>query len=312
MQLCLMIEGQEGVTWPGWLALARACEWPGVPALFRSDHYLNVDGRDDRGSLDAWGTICGLAAATSRLRLGTMVTPVTFRHPSVLAKLVTTADHITNGRVELGLGAGWHAREHEAYGFPFPAAGARSDLLADQLAALTGLWGEGPFSLAGRQVTLAEVDALPRPVQRPHPPIILGGAAGPRGARLAAAFADEYNTPEPTLEQVRQRRRAIEGACEAAARPMMRFSIMTGVIVEEHERALATRLSRVAALVGADPLRLRRDPPAGWIVGTLDDASEQLTAMREAGVDRIMCQQPDFENLDAVAFLGEVLAPLVA
>ena len=115
-----MIEGQEGVTWPQWVALARACEQHGIPSLFRSDHYMNLDGQHpERGSLDAWGTLCGLAAETSTLRLGTMVSPATFRHPSMLAKVVTTADHISGGRIDLGLGAGWHEREHEAYGFPF-------------------------------------------------------------------------------------------------------------------------------------------------------------------------------------------------
>ena len=121
MELCLMIEGQEGVSWDEWLALAQACEASGIPALFRSDHYLNLDGQHpERGALDAWGTICALAARTTTLRLGTMVSPASFRHPSVLAKLVTTADHVSAGRVELGLGAGWHEREHEAHGFPYP------------------------------------------------------------------------------------------------------------------------------------------------------------------------------------------------
>jgi alkanesulfonate monooxygenase SsuD/methylene tetrahydromethanopterin reductase-like flavin-dependent oxidoreductase (luciferase family) len=134
VDLCLMIEGQEGVSWPQWLALARACEEHGIPTLFRSDHYLNLDGHHpERGSLDAWGTLAALAAATSTLRLGTMVSPGTFRHPSVLAKLVTSADQISGGRIELGLGAGWHQREHEAYGFPFPSTPERMEILEEQL-----------------------------------------------------------------------------------------------------------------------------------------------------------------------------------
>src|ERR1700733_12282370 len=132
MQLCLMIEGQEGVGWSQWVALARACEQHGIPTLFRSDHYMNLDGKHpERGSLDAWATLNGLAAVTSKLRLGTMVSPATFRHPSELAKLVTTADHISDGRVELGLGAGWNEREHAAYGFPFPSLRARMDILEE-------------------------------------------------------------------------------------------------------------------------------------------------------------------------------------
>src|ERR1700733_10984351 len=141
MQLDLMIEGQEGVTWQQWLDIARACETQGITTLFRSDHYMNLDGQHpERGALDAWGTLCGLAAATSRLRLGTMVSPVTLRHPSLLAKLTVTADHISGGRVELGLGAGWHEREHAAYGFPFEPLRTRMDVLEEQLQIVLGTW----------------------------------------------------------------------------------------------------------------------------------------------------------------------------
>src|SRR5947209_1494011 len=139
MDLCLMIEGQEGVTWPDWRAIARACGQAGISTLFRSDHYLNLDGgHPERGSLDAWGTINALAVVTSTLRLGTLVSPATFRHPSSLAKLVVTADQISGGRVELGLGAGWHEREHAAHGFPFPDTRTRVDMLEEQLQVVLG------------------------------------------------------------------------------------------------------------------------------------------------------------------------------
>src|ERR1700736_3217893 len=173
MQLCLMIEGQEGVSWPQWVALARACEEHGIPALFRSDHYLNLNGQHpQRGSLDAWGTVNGLAAVTTNLRLGTLVSPATFRHPSLLAKLVTTADHISGGRIELGLGAGWHEREHQAYGFPFPPTRVRMELLEEQLQGVFGNWADGPFSFDGEHYTLRDLDAQPKPIQRPRPPLI--------------------------------------------------------------------------------------------------------------------------------------------
>src|SRR3954462_14992505 len=138
-----MIEGQEGVAWADWVALAQACEEHGVEALFRSDHYLSVDGRGERGSLDAWATIAALAAVTSTVRLGTLVSPTTFRHPSELAKVVVTADHVSGGRVELGLGTGWLEAEHRAYGFPFPPLGERMDRLDEQLAIVTGEWADG-------------------------------------------------------------------------------------------------------------------------------------------------------------------------
>src|ERR1017187_9636817 len=153
MDLCLMIEGQEGVTWRQWQALALACERHSIPALFRSDHYLDSV-HPERGSLDAWGTLDALAAVTSTLRLGTMVSPATFRHPSELAKLVATADHVSGGRVELGLGAGWHEPEHEAYGFPFPPTGLRMDILHEQLQIVLGNWAQEPFSFDGDLYTL--------------------------------------------------------------------------------------------------------------------------------------------------------------
>src|SRR5918997_727788 len=149
MRFAVMVEGQEDVTWEEWVALARTCERLGFEALFRSDHYGSVEGVESRGSLDAWGTVCALAAITSEVRLGTLVSPATFRHPSVLAKSAVTADHISGGRIELGIGTGWNEREHRAYGFPFPALKTRMDRLAEQLAIVSGTFADGPFSFGG-------------------------------------------------------------------------------------------------------------------------------------------------------------------
>ena len=310
MQICLMIEGQEGVSWPQWLALAGACEQHGVPALFRSDHYMNLDGRDPgRAALDAWSTLNALAAVTSTVRLGTLVSPATFRHPSLVAKTVTTADHVSGGRVELGLGAGWHEREHDAYGFPFPPVGVRMDILEEQLQVVLGNWGEGPFSFDGEHYRLSDLDAQPKPVQRPHPPLIMGGNAGPRSARLAASYADEYNTAFPTLEDVRRRKAQIDQACERAGRDPIPFSIMTAAVVGVDDAEVAARLRRLAEKTGADADQLRANPPPAWIVGTLDAAAEQLAALRDAGVSRVMCQHLLHDDLDAVALLGAELPP---
>src|ERR1700712_2243218 len=180
MEICLMIEGQEDVTWDDWLALASACETHGVGTMFRSDHYLSVDDRRERGSLDAWGTITALAATTVKLRLGTMVSPATFRHPAVLAKAVVTADHVSGGRVECGIGAGWWEVEHELYGFELPPVGPRMDALEEQMQIIHGHWAEGPFTFAGEHFSAKHLDALPKPVQQPRPPLILGGKGGPR------------------------------------------------------------------------------------------------------------------------------------
>ena len=314
MELSLMIEGQEGVTWSDWQALARACEAHGVPTLFRSDHYMNLDGQHpERGSLDAWATLCAVAAATTTLRLGTMVSPATFRHPSELAKLVVTADRVSGGRVELGLGAGWHEREHAAYGFPFAGLRTRLDVLEEQLQIVLGTWASGPeqpFSFAGEHYGLDALYAQPSPVQTPHPPLIMGGSAGRRSAAMAARYADEYNSPFPTLEDVRERRARIEQACDEAGREMLPFSIMTGVIVGADETDLRNRADRLEERGGVQ--NLVDTPPPGWIVATLDDAADQLQTLAEAGVDRVMCQQLLHDDLEAVALLGERLAPAVA
>ena len=202
MRVCLMIEGQEDVTWDQWLALAGACEEHGLEGLFRSDHYESVMGMRERGSLDAWATLAALAARTSRIRLGTLVSPATFRHPSVLAKNVATVDHVSGGRVELGLGAGWHEGEHRAYGFEFPPTPTRMERLAEQLEIVTRSWTEDAFSFQGRHYQVQDLRALPKPVQRPRPTLLVGGGAGPKSLGLAARWADEYNTTGVPLEEL--------------------------------------------------------------------------------------------------------------
>jgi F420-dependent oxidoreductase-like protein len=313
MELCLMVEGQEGVSWQQWVDLAQACEAAGIRTLFRSDHYLNLDGREpERVALDAWATLSALGAVTTTLRLGTLVSPASFRHPSVLAKQVATADHVSGGRVELGLGAGWHEREHAAYGFAFASTRTRMDVLEEQLQIVLGSWGPGSFDFAGEHYTLSGLQAYPKPVQTPHPPLLMGGLAGPRSARMAAQYADEYNTVFAPVAEVVQRRDRIARACESAGRPALPVSLMTGVLVGEDERELRQRAQRLAAKIGAEADALLSEPPAGWIVGTVDDAAQQLHELREAGVHRVMCQQLVHEDLEAVALLGERVAPLVA
>ena len=306
-----MIEGQEGVSWAQWVTLARACEEHRIPALFRSDHYLNLDGKHpERGALDAWATLSALAAVTTTVRLGTLVSPATFRHPSALAKIVATADHVSGGRVELGFGAGWHEREHEAYGFAFPPTRIRMDVLEEQLQIVLGNWGAERFSLDGAHYTLSNLRAEPKPVQRPHPPLIMGGLAGPRSAALAARYADEYNTTFPSVEDVRARKVRVDEACERFGRQPIPFSVMTGVLVGADTAELQDRARRLGARIGdTGGEGLLSSPPSGWIVGTVEQASEQLSALREAGVSRVMCQQLLHDDLDAVALLGRELAP---
>jgi F420-dependent oxidoreductase-like protein len=304
-----MIEGQEGVSWEQWVALARACEEHGLPAMFRSDHYLNLDGaHPDRAALDAWGTLNALAAVTSKLRLGTLVSPATFRHPSLLAKLVITADHVSGGRVELGLGAGWHEREHQAYGFEFPPTRVRMEILEEQLQVILGSWGDGPLRFEGKHYKLVDLEAQPKPVQQPHPPLIMGGLAGPRSASLAATYADEYNTVFPSVDDVRERKARVDAACEREGRAPLPFSIMTGVIVGHDQAEVEARVRRVAEIRG--DTTMIQTPPAGWIIGTIEQAAERFGELREAGVSRVMCQHLAHDDLEMVAQLGETVGVL--
>ncbi len=312
-----MVEGQEEVTWEQWLALAEACERAGLEGLFRSDHYLSVFGRDDRGSLDAWATLSGLAARTERIRLGTLVSPVTFRHPSELAKVVATVDHVSGGRVELGLGAGWNEAEHAAYGFPFPDVATRLEILAEQLEIVTRSWTEESFSFRGRHYALEDCRALPKPLQRPRPPLIMGGAARPRSVALAVRFADEYNVVYATVDECRERRARVRAACEAAGRDpdTMRFSLMTGCVVGRDEDELRARLARVADVSGqptGELDRLLADRRATWVVGTVEQAAERLRELEAAGVERVFLQHLAHDDVDMVDLLATDVVPAAA
>jgi F420-dependent oxidoreductase-like protein len=311
MRLALMIEGQEDVTWEDWVALAETCERVGIEALFRSDHYLSVNGAHERGALDAWATINALAARTSTLRLGTLVSPASFRHPSILGKLATTADHVSGGRIEVGLGTGWSEVEHLAYGFPFLSMRERMDVLEEQLEILhDGHWGDGAFTFHGKYYTLDRLEALPKPVQRPHPPLIMGGAAGPRAARLAARFADEYNTVLPTLQQIAEGRSAIVAACERAGRDPIPFSVMATTLIGEDQADLERRARDLGHWRG-EPIDL--DAVAGtWIAGTVDEVAERLRSYEEAGVERVYLQHLVHRDLETVELIGRHLAPAVA
>lgn len=317
MDVCLMIEGQEDVTWEDWRALAAACEEHGVGTMFRSDHYLSVEDRRERGSLDAWTTIAALAAVTERLRLGTMVSPATFRHPALLAKAVVTADHVSGGRVELGIGAGWWEREHEAYGFELPPVGPRLDALEEQLQVVHGHWGEGPFSFEGEYFRARDLDALPKPVQRPRPPLILGGSGGPRSLRLAARYADEYNTVMSTAAEIADLRERLDRACEAEGRDSasLPLSMMTGWLVGADRAELVDRAAHLAAWKGeddADGESFLAGLPESTVAGTVGEAIEQLQALEEAGLARIMGQHLLHRDLDAVELMGRQVAPALA
>ncbi len=307
VRINLMIEGQESVTWSQWMALAEATEAAGLEGLFRSDHYQSVQARTERSSLDAWATLAALGPLTSTIRLGTMVSPASFRHPSVLAKSVVTADHTSTGRVELGLGAGWHQLEHDTYGFDFHDLGTRYDVFAEQLEIIRRQFEEESFDFRGEHYTLEHCEARPKPVQA-RLPIILGGLAGPRAAALAARWADEYNTVFPTPDDVRERRARIDRACEEAGRDPIPFSVMTGCIVGRDEDEARDRGRRLQELSrNTDDFDAWWDGlEAQWVVGSLDRAAERLAELEAAGAQRIMLQHQLHDDLEMVALLGEL------
>jgi F420-dependent oxidoreductase-like protein len=314
VEVALMIEGQEDVTWDNWVAIAEACERSGVGTLFRSDHYYSVEDQAERGSLDAWTTLAALAAVTVKLRLGTMVSPATFRHPSVFAKSVATVDQISGGRVEPGLGAGWWDREHEAYGFDLPALGPRMDAFEEQLEIATRQWVDGAFSFDGQHFKIVDLDALPKPVQRPMP-LIIGGSGGPRSLRLAARWASEYNTVFLGPEGMADLRAKLDAACEKQDRDpaTLPLSVMTGWIVGETRAEVVDRASRLARWKGegGDGEKFLAEQRDAVITGTVEEAIDQLRALHEAGCHRVMAQHLLHRDTEAIELIGREVAPLV-
>ena len=316
MRVALMIEGQEGVTWEHWCALADACEEHGVETLFRSDHYILQSDEDNKVAHDAWTTIAALAARTTTLRFGTLVSPTTFRLPALLANAAATADHVSGGRIELGLGAGWMEREHRAFGFPFPETPVRLAMFAEQLEIVHRLWTEERVDFRGEHYRLEDAPALPKPVQQPHPPLLVGGS-GTRGtADPAARFADEYNTPFQSPEDFAAVRGKVVAACERAGRDpaTMRFSTMTGCLIG------ATRdeaLERARELFGRTKRDLAFDD---WIstfaqrslIGSVDEVAARLREYEQGGCERVMLQHLLHTDLEPVRLIGRELGPAVA
>ena len=316
MRFCLMLEGQEGVRWSRWLEIAEAAERLGFEALFTSDHYYSVQNAPGRGSNDAWAILAGLAARTERIRLGTLVSPVTFRHPTVLAKTATTVDHISNGRVEIGIGAGWWEEEHRTHGFPFPPTQERFELFEEQVEIVHGLLTQERFSFESPHYAIEECEFLHKPVQRPHPPIVLGGTtAGPRMQRLVAAFADEFNTVLGSPAEVRDRFTRIRSGLDAASRDQatVTTSFMTWFYVGESDDAWMAKVERAR----------RNDPSAGpfdayleevsrgCIVGTPERAAERISEYAAAGVERIILNHELIEDQDVLELLATQVFPRV-
>lgn len=316
MRVCLFIEGQENVTWEQWLALAKACEEHGFEALFRSDHYLSFGHPAEWGTLDAWSTISALASQTERIHLGTLVSPVTFRHPSELAKAVVTADHASGGRIELGMGTGWNDAEHRAYGFPFPPMAQRREMFEEQVEIVHRLWDQGEVTFRGKHYRLEGVHSLPKPFQQPHPNLIIGGEAGPRSAALAARWADEYNLNFVPPEFCREARPRLSAACQAIGRDpaSLLTSLANTTLVGSDRAELEARASRLMERrgQGGDVGAFIEDLGKDRIVGTTDQVIERLEEFAQAGVERVMMQHLLHDDLEAVELIGHEIIPAVA
>jgi len=308
MELRIFTEPQEGADYATLLSVAQATERLGFDAFFRSDHYLTMSGSGLPGPTDAWITLAGLARETSRIRLGTLVTPVTFRRPGPLAITVAQVDQMSGGRAELGLGTGWFDAEHTAYGIPFPPVGERFARLEEQLEIIIGLW-ETPagetFSFDGTYYTLSGSPALPKPAQRPRPPVLVGGDGPTRTPRLAARFADEYNVPFATLEATVAAFGRVREACRAAGRDpgSLRYSAAQTVCCGRDEAEVARRAQAIGEPV--DDLR------HGGLAGSPAEIVDKLGRFAEAGATRAYLQVLDLHDLDHLELIAADVMPQV-
>jgi len=310
MRLRIFTEPQQGSSYEQLLAVARCAEEGGFDAFFRSDHYLKmgeVSGLP--GPTDAWITLAGLARETERIRLGTLVTSATFRWPGPLAVAVAQVDVMSGGRVELGLGAGWYEEEHRAYGIPFAPTRERFERLEEQLAIITGLWrtptGER-FSYGGHHYQVEGSPALPKPAQRPHPPVIVGGAGASWTPRLAAQFADEYNAPFFRPEDVGAQIQRVRQACEAVGRDpaSLRYTAAAVACCGADEAEVRRRAARIGRAV--DELR------SNGVCGTPAEVEARLGQYADAGVDCVYLQILDLGDLDHLRCIAAEVLPAVA
>jgi len=310
MDLRIFAEPQLGATYDQQLAMARVTEEEGFDGFFRSDHFLTFGDRDPGpGPTDSWVTLAGLARETERVRLGTLVSSATFRLPGLLAVAVAQVDDMSGGRVELGLGAGWYDDEHRAYGVPFPPLKERVERLAEQLEIIHGLWTTPAgkrFSFEGRHYRIEDSPALPKPVQQPHPPLIVGGAGPRRTPALAARWADEFNVPFHGLEDFRAAVQRVRQACEDAGRdpdsPV--YSAALSVCCGRDE----AEVERRARATGRTVEEARRSGPTG----TPDEVVDYIAGFRDAGAQRVYLQVLDIGDLDHVRLLGQEVRPRLA
>jgi F420-dependent oxidoreductase-like protein len=299
----VFVEPQQGASYSNQLAVAQTAEALGFSAFFRSDHYVAMSGDGLPGPTDSWVTLGGIARETSSIRLGTLVTSATFRHPGPLAVSVAQVDEMSNGRVEFGIGTGWFEREHAAYAIPFPPQRERFARLTEQLELITGLWtspvGE-TFDYAGAHYAINDSPALPKPVQRPHPPIIIGGTGANRTPSLAATFADEFNVPFASLDTIKTQFERVREAVDAVGRPVdaMTYSAAFVVCAGRDD----AEVSRRADAIGRELDELRSNSP---LAGTPNEIVDALGAFADIGVQRVYLQLLDLSDLEHLRLFAD-------
>jgi alkanesulfonate monooxygenase SsuD/methylene tetrahydromethanopterin reductase-like flavin-dependent oxidoreductase (luciferase family) len=309
-----MIEGQEGLTWARWRRLAEAVDALGFESLCRSDHLFSLSARPDRPGLEAWTSMTALALITRRIRFGPLVSPITFYHPAILARQAAAVDELSGGRFVLGIGTGWHDREHEAFGVPYPRAGERVRRLGEAARVIRALWDDGPATLEGRYYPLAGAEGWPKPAQRPAPLLIAG--KGPKVLAIVARYADEWNTGAAAPDEIRARRALLEAACGAIGRDpaAIKYSVMCGILIGETGAALERRARKIQEYVPSRASAPARELPAAlrsahWLVGTPDEVAAQIGQLAAEGIERVLLQMFDQEDLDALHLIDEQVLP---
>lgn len=320
LKLGIMIEGQEGLTWERWRGIAERVERLGFESLWRSDHLFSLFGPKDRPALETWVSLVWLAQNTRRIRFGPLVCPMTFRHPSMLAKMAAAVDELSGGRLELGVGAGWNEGEHRAFGIPFPPIRDRMDMLEQGIQVILALWRDEPANFRGGFYSLENAVSYPKPAQQPQPPLIVGGGGERRTLRIAARFADEWNGTGLRPAAYRAKLDVLLSHCTAVGRDpsTLRYSWMGAFVIGENERALIARARRLQELM--PPLATVAKPDAllvtlrdrGWIVGTPAEAADQMAALADAGAQRLMLQMHDQEDLEVLDLISSEVMPLLA
>ncbi len=314
--LRVMIEPQEGGAYAEMLGLAQRAEAIGFGGFFRSDHYLPMNVPPESEATDAWATLAGFARETTTIRLGVLVSPMTFRHPSEFAKVVATVDQMSGGRLDVGMGAGWFEKEHVAYGLPFPPPAERMDRLEDSLEICTRLWADGPATYEGKQFSLKNAPGYPKPTQRPHPPIIIGGGGPKRTPRLAAQFGNEYNSFGAKTDVFAERKQRVMDACASQNRDpsSLIYSVMCPTIVGKDDADLRRRSQQ-----RLDFNRQNDDVDAwianmqngGSLVGTVQDVATRMKAVAELGCQRFYLQIVPVGDEGMLELIAEELVPLL-